>query len=168
MTHRMLLPHPGFAQMYWWEHWATFAAEPMPESFVYMLRAEGDTPIKVGVATDVQSRIASLQTGNSRRLELLALLLGSYPLERALHCELSGYCVRGEWFDDGSGLLDFVARIRKLSEDMMLTYRTEKRIPDFEEYSPYRELAESESQTVPWAGPRRSRAAVRRGPSLHG
>lgn len=59
--------------------------------------------IKVGVATKPKKRLAVLQTGNSRELELLFTIgpMGrqqAYDIEGQLHRSFSRYHLRGEWF----------------------------------------------------------------------
>lgn len=66
--------------------------------FVYVIRAEDDPPIKVGIARDVPRRLAGLQTGNPRQLELLFVFPGTVELERSLHKSLAPDRLTGEWF----------------------------------------------------------------------
>jgi len=67
--------------------------------------------LKVGRASDPEKRLASLQTGNPRRL----ILLGSVPrnVERQIHecMGLRGVARHvGEWFDDNAIARDLLAR----------------------------------------------------------
>lgn len=55
---------------------------------------------KIGyTGSDVEGRIASLQTGCPYNIELLGVIDGDVELERSLHKQLEKYRVRGEWFD---------------------------------------------------------------------
>lgn len=67
--------------------------------FVYVIQA-GDY-FKVGIASSVESRIASMQTGNPHRIKLLRCWLTSEARdeEAQLHALLAAYHFRGEWFN---------------------------------------------------------------------
>lgn len=54
-------------------------------SFVYVIREEGDGPIKIGVAKDPIKRLRSMQTGNPRRLRIEYVLIGLMDIEKLLH-----------------------------------------------------------------------------------
>lgn len=81
------------------------------DSFVYVIRAQGDDPIKIGRAIDVRKRVAGLQTGNPRPLELLYVLPGDSELEWQLHYRLRHCLMLGEWFagDEIPAFLEFTA-----------------------------------------------------------
>ena len=69
------------------------------------------TPLKIGVATDIASRIASMRTANSRELVLLGILLDAGPdEERSLHQRWSHIRIRGEWFRDTPELRRFISQ----------------------------------------------------------
>jgi hypothetical protein len=146
--HRIIVPKGAEAQL---AYWTDADRRPRPKTFVYVLQAQGATPIKVGTAMDVKVRMAELQTGNPRPLRLRTVLLGSYDFEHALHEELSRHRLIGEWFDDSPSIEWFVERMDALASEMYVKYRLEKRIPAFTEFSPYRERHEAE-QTPPIFG----------------
>lgn len=55
--------------------------------------------VKIGYTkSNVQSRMSSLQTGNSVKLKLLKIVKGNRRLERDIHKFLASSHVRGEWF----------------------------------------------------------------------
>jgi hypothetical protein len=68
--------------------------------YLYLIRCREEA-FKIGIASDVRSRIASLQTGNPYKLELAACY--SFPsaevVERALHMKFDGVRMVGEWFN---------------------------------------------------------------------
>jgi hypothetical protein len=77
--------------------------------YLYLIRCNEDA-YKIGIASDVRSRIASLQTGNPYKLELADCY--SFPnaevVERALHVKFDGVRMVGEWFRlRGDQLHDF-------------------------------------------------------------
>ena len=60
-------------------------------------------PIKIGVANNVEVRMAELQIGNPYELILLASIPVSSrkraeALEKSLHRKFAGQHIRGEWF----------------------------------------------------------------------
>lgn len=74
-------------------------------SFLYVISEGENGPIKIGRSRNPGARMAELQTGNARRLCVVA----TYELthdeacdaERKLHEELSEFAMAGEWFDLG-------------------------------------------------------------------
>ncbi len=77
---------------------------------VYFIQEQGDGgAIKIGcTAGDPRARLATLQTGNSRRLHLLASIPGGAAEEAALHERFAAYRVSGEWFRVDPYLLGFI------------------------------------------------------------
>lgn len=67
---------------------------------IYVIGAPDGLPVKVGYTeADPYQRLASLQTGSFRPLEVLAQAPGSYWDEMRLHERLAAHRVRGEWFE---------------------------------------------------------------------
>jgi hypothetical protein len=61
-------------------------------------------PVKVGITKSLGSRLASLQTGNSRQIEVafhfvLASRQDAVFAEAEFHREMAQFRLRGEWFD---------------------------------------------------------------------
>jgi hypothetical protein len=114
--------------------------EPRPSSFVYVIQADGDSPIKVGWAADVPKRIAELQTGNPRALRLLHVLVGEQRLEHNMHRRL-GRPLRlvGEWFD-GDEIEPFLEFVGDLAERMRQSYEADGEIPRWWYFLPDWEL----------------------------
>ena len=70
---------------------------------VYLVRAGNRGAIKIGVAVNVERRMAALQTGNAFELKLLATIKcrskeEAYILEKQLHAKFERQKIRGEWF----------------------------------------------------------------------
>jgi hypothetical protein len=67
--------------------------------YLYLIRCKQEA-FKIGIASDVRSRVASLQTGNPYKLELAACY--SFPsaeaVERVLHMKFDAVRMVGEWF----------------------------------------------------------------------
>jgi len=71
--------------------------------YVYFIRAGHTGPIKIGVASNVDRRLDTLQTGNHMELFLVAKIkcqskTHAYSIENALHKKFKGKRIRGEWF----------------------------------------------------------------------
>lgn len=78
-------------------------------SFVYFIsecrnhNLKGNSAVKIGVARNPATRLAELQTGNPKELEL-ALTFSpmsekqAYHLESRFHSKFRKYKIRGEWF----------------------------------------------------------------------
>jgi len=79
---------------------------------VYLIRQGESGPIKIGTSTDVESRLASLQTANPEPLHLLRTFDGDERIERAIHGRFAHLRLRGEWFKPGAELLAFAAEAR--------------------------------------------------------
>ena len=77
--------------------------------YLYLIRCGSRGPIKIGVAKNVENRMADLQIGNPYKLDLLAKIqCGSkakaYDLENRLHRVYARKRIRGEWFDGNINL----------------------------------------------------------------
>jgi hypothetical protein len=69
-----------------------------PATWVYFVQMTEAKYIKVGVATNIKKRMASLQNGNPERLILLCKTRGDQRLERMVHTYLREHRMSGEWF----------------------------------------------------------------------
>lgn len=118
-------------------------------SVVYIMGADAEGPIKIGITSDIVNRVTSLQTGNPLPLEVFAtrivlprfmppgqdfsilklLSTESARLEKAAHAKLQEMRLRlmGEWFDvtanEAIAVLDKVAvniSARAISKEWLL------------------------------------------------
>lgn len=69
--------------------------------WVYLVGTRQARPVKIGVASVVEVRIAELQTGSPLPLYLIWKTRGGQSLERDLHQRFAPYRIHGEWFDFG-------------------------------------------------------------------
>jgi hypothetical protein len=122
---------PGSSAQEHLEFW--LSREPRPYSFVYIVRAEGDSPIKVGRAVNVPKRIRTLQTGNPRRLVLLRVMPGGVELEAQLHLRLREFRMQGEWFD-GEKVVEFLTFAGELSQYMVDGWLRDGTVPSFRSF----------------------------------
>ena len=110
------------------QHLEFWAKHRPGETLIYVLQCEPGTPIKVGIARDVQSRIASLQTGNPNRLYLMFVAPGDQQLERALHHKLRDCRGLGEWFL-GPEIADFLKWFEGVAWEAVDTYERTGELP---------------------------------------
>lgn len=83
---------------------------------VYFIGSESG-PIKIGMAVDPPSRLASLQTSHHEKLSILATCKGGQDRERAYHRRFAAHRLHGEWFERTPELL---AEIERLSTPTLL------------------------------------------------
>jgi hypothetical protein len=90
--------------------------EPPKPNFLYFIQATLSKRIKIGVAQDVQKRLASLQTGNPEHLELIAYVSieKSGLTESGVHGMFESSRTRGEWFESTPAMEEFIEKVRNL------------------------------------------------------
>jgi len=74
-----------------------------PKYWVYIIRQRGKSNVKIGVASNIENRIKSLQTGSPYKLSLVAKIglssrMEAYNLEKSLHDKFHWCRMEGEWF----------------------------------------------------------------------
>lgn len=83
------------------------------EHHIYFIIEGVNGAIKIGRTRKLGERIASLQTGNSKKLRLLAFTIEYGEMsETNLHLIFDEHHIHGEWFTPAPEILDFIARIR--------------------------------------------------------
>ena len=75
---------------------------------IYFVQAGEEGPIKIGVAENVERRIAGLQVAHFVDLKLRLMLEGDDRHESYLHAKFEPYRMRGEWFKPVVQLLAFI------------------------------------------------------------
>jgi hypothetical protein len=78
-------------------------------TYVYFISEVGGGPIKIGYGIDPGYRLAQLQIGNHRRLEILGVVEDRDGLENRLHTRFWKSRLRGEWFERTPELVDYIA-----------------------------------------------------------
>ena len=89
------------------EPWSMAMPFESGASFVYFIHAPEVGRVKIGVTTDIEGRMASMQTGSPVRLRLVKLIRGDRNLEQRLHHLFDAKRIEGEWFYD-SVLTDYI------------------------------------------------------------
>jgi hypothetical protein len=88
-------------------------SKPRPSSVVYFVRCELNGLVKIGIAENLERRLAGLKAQSPVPLELLATIPAeSYELEAALHRRFAEYRHHGEWFEVSDGLDDLIESLR--------------------------------------------------------
>lgn len=67
-------------------------------SYVYVIGPRYLRPVKIGVTTNLEKRLKSIQTGNPEQLSVLWATEGGRDLEHALHEQFAAERQAGEWF----------------------------------------------------------------------
>lgn len=76
----------------------------MSISVVYFIREirYPHSPVKIGYSASgsagARKRLLSMQTGNPRRLAIVAMMKGDRHTEQDVHRKLAHFCVHDEWF----------------------------------------------------------------------
>lgn len=117
---------------YWLRHFALpTSAECVP--FVYVIRADGDTPVKIGKADDVYARLATLQTGNPRKLTVQRVIPAPQALEAMLHRHMAKSRMVGEWFD-GPQVDELLTHLEGMGEAMVDAHDGGPQPPPYEDF----------------------------------
>ncbi len=72
---------------------------------------DGYGAIKIGLSTNISTRLAELQTCNSTDLKVLGYVVGN--IESELHNRFSKDKIHGEWFKPSNEILDYVKTLKK-------------------------------------------------------
>ncbi len=73
-----------------------------PHVTIYVVGESKNGSLKIGFASSMKGRLASLQLGNHRELHIfysVGVSTGWRQLERTIHATLAMHHVRGEWYD---------------------------------------------------------------------
>lgn len=95
------------------------------EWFVYLIQTKPkkkvSVPVKIGVTSNAERRLKSLQTGSPFKLHCTALIPckskeSAYDLESFLHKQLSRHRMEGEWFRQNFALKPLIAKYNRIYE----------------------------------------------------
>lgn len=83
------------------EPWQYFVLESEFPSYVYVIQAGKDGPVKIGSAQKPSERLQELQTSNWHQLYLRAVVPCGprVVIEKVAHALADRHRIRGEWFD---------------------------------------------------------------------
>lgn len=98
---------------------------PSRQSRVYLI-TDGEHNYKIGVTIDLQGRLRQLQTGNHRKLKIVASFEGTEADERRYHEKFRFNKVSGEWFSfDAHGEIELVAEFNCLEHSTSIWNHTD-------------------------------------------
>lgn len=75
---------------------------------IYFIQPKGGGNIKIGTSIQLAGRLSQLASECGQELEVLAVVSGSFPIEKAMHRRFAHLRKVGEWFEPGSDLLAFI------------------------------------------------------------
>lgn len=86
---------------------------------IYFVQEGEAGPVKIGwTQQDLVARLNQIQNGNPRPVRLIGLLVVDSPVqaEEALHAHFADWHIRGEWYEPGPSLMEFIAEVARLPE----------------------------------------------------
>ncbi|HEY2509460.1 MAG TPA: GIY-YIG nuclease family protein [Polyangiaceae bacterium] len=88
--------------------------DPGTLSGVYFVQVSESvsSPVKIGFARRVASRLSDLQVAHPTRLVLRAVAVGNLRIEKETHDLFAAMRIRGEWFEPRPALVSFIAYVR--------------------------------------------------------
>ncbi len=75
---------------------------------IYFIQPVGGGKIKIGTTIRLSTRLKALAKKCGAELRVLAVVKGSYDVERSLHRKFSHLKPVNEWFEPGDDLLGFI------------------------------------------------------------
>lgn len=97
---------------------------PTPEQTVYIIQARPSGNVKVGIARNVATRLASMQCATWETLTLLAVMPGGVDRERQLHRRFATHHIAREWFRPAPEILALAAEYSGRCDGAALAART--------------------------------------------
>lgn len=99
------------------ERWLSQTAPPKKprakNGFVYVIGPEENaTVVKIGFATNIKDRLATLQTSTHYTLKVIAVFKATIEKEKEIHRLFASDHIRGEWFNRSEAIDAFVATIK--------------------------------------------------------
>jgi transcriptional regulator with XRE-family HTH domain len=93
------------------EAWRTLGENPRSVQWIYFIqRGNGDGPVKIGISKDPQTRAKDIQIACAEPVKILLLLsLDEGLTEREIHSMFEHLRIRGEWFNPGQDLLEWIS-----------------------------------------------------------
>lgn len=90
------------------DEWTPPAAATRQAQFVYFIQCGDAGPIKIGIAQNVERRLADLEIASPYPLRLLGVVSGGQEREGELHRRFASQILKGEWFSPSSELLGYI------------------------------------------------------------
>jgi hypothetical protein len=91
--------------------WNEQRATP-PDTIYFLTCDEPDFPVKIGITSDVKSRVSTLSVALPFKVVLLASIWGAADQERLFHMRFAEHRLQGEWFRRTPELMDLIRRLK--------------------------------------------------------
>ena len=78
------------------------------KTIIYFIQQGNGGSIKIGISSNIEKRLASLQTGSPYKLKVLLTIKGSEKLEKEIHSKFAEYRLSGEWFKPVKQITDYI------------------------------------------------------------
>lgn len=99
ITERIRAAAREFEAASWAHHREVGAARRVASDCLYLMQMGDAGPVKIGVASDVESRRRGLQTASPYPIRIRYTLPGRAGRERELHRRFGYFRLEGEWFE---------------------------------------------------------------------
>jgi hypothetical protein len=96
---------------------------------VYILYSNVHQAIKVGYASDIGSRISTIQISTPEKLSLMFTFEGGKELEEYFHERLKPFHIRGEWFEYNNFVKDFLVKYLEHQLEFF-TFKADEKLKD--------------------------------------
>jgi hypothetical protein len=87
----------------------------MGMDFIYFIADRDSSRVKIGISNDPEKRLASLQTANGGKLEILFVVQGDAKLEQSYQNQFKHLRLSGEWFKFTHEIESFINELREQS-----------------------------------------------------
>lgn len=87
----------------------------MGMDFIYFIADRDSNRVKIGISNDPEKRLASLQTANGGKLEILFVVQGDAKLEQSYQNQFKHLRLSGEWFKFTHEIESFINELREQS-----------------------------------------------------
>lgn len=85
--------------------------EKSPELLYFMLMDGPEKFVKIGIASDITTRLSNLQAASPYPISLMKMVDGAWHLEKSLHKRFAHLHVRGEWFRLADDLEELISAL---------------------------------------------------------
>ena len=102
-------------------------------TYVYFIRTEDSSVVKIGIADDPSKRLAELQTASPHSLVLAAIVplktrLEAVWYEHTLHVRFTSLHIRGEWFRSSEELRSLISAKASTHRAVLAAFCTDRSI----------------------------------------
>lgn len=94
---------------------------------VYIIYSHIHQAVKIGYASDLDSRLSTIQISTPEKLSLMFTFEGGKELEEYLHQRLNQFHIRGEWFAYNEVVKDFLLKYQEHQFELF-TFRADEKL----------------------------------------